>query len=69
VPQTFFYGTQWFNYKQHRLAQARAATDDMPAATVAAGSDEELVEELMERVGINAIELHFDRCIAMDLSK
>lgn len=41
--ETLFYGTHWFNYKQYRLAQARAAVDEVPAATVAAGSDEVLV--------------------------
>jgi hypothetical protein len=61
MPETLFYGTQWFNYKQHRLAQARAFVDEVPAATVGGGTDEGLVEELMERVGINPIELDFDR--------
>jgi len=60
MDKALFHGTQWFSYKQHRLAAAKKAVDKLQPAAVAASSDNELTAELMEQVGITPIVLHYD---------
>jgi len=55
-----FSGKQWFDYKEHRLAKAKEVVDKEPVAAIAASTDDELTEELMDRLGIKPIEVYYD---------
>lgn len=62
---TLFYGQRMYDYFEKRKERARKMLDGWPASLIESGSEEELVEQLVEAARIRPIVLDFD-CRYMD---